>query len=449
MDRRGTLIATILASSLAFVLGSIVTVALPQMQASFNAGPTGAQWIVTAYLLPLGAFVLMGGALGDHYGRKRVFEAGLLLFAATCLMCALAPSFPILMVARALEGLAAALIAPTSLAIIANTFTGPARGRAVGTWAGVGAAAGALAPVLGGVIVDLAGWRWAFAAMAPIALTAWWVARDAIRESRADGAAGAPLDWTGAALISAGLLALVWGLVALPDRGLTVEVMAALVAGAALVVGFVWVEANKGDLAMTPLRLFRDRVFSGLTLFTFALYAALGGLMLLLPYMLIQSQGYSATAAGAAMLPFPLILAVLSRVAGGPLADRFGARRLLTVGAGLVAGGFALFAVIPGTGVSYAVHILPPLVVLALGMSLAVAPLTNAVLGSAGERHAGVASGLNNAISRIGGLLATALLGLVLLSNDLVTGFATAAWAGVALALISAVIAATMLRADT
>ncbi|MEM8823507.1 MAG: MFS transporter [Pseudomonadota bacterium] len=440
-DKHGTLIATVIGSSLAFVLGSIVNVALPQMQADFGVGAAGTQWIVNAYLLPLGALVLMGGALGDHYGRRRVFQAGLLLFAASCLLCAIAWSFPVLMAARALEGVAAAMIAPTSLAIIADAFTGPERGRAVGTWAGVGAAAGALAPVIGGWIVDGVGWRWAFVAVIPFALAAFAIAQRSVRESRATAEARAALDWSGAGLVTFGLLALIWGLIALPAQGATAPVLAALIVGALASAAFLTVEARKGDQAMVPLALFSDRAFSGLNSFTFLLYAALGGLMLLLPYVLIQGLGFSATAAGAAILPFPAILAVASRTAGGPLSDLLGARVLLTIGAGLVAIGFALFTRVPSTDVSYVAHILPALVVLALGMAASVAPLTSAVLSSAGEDNVGIASGINNAVSRVGGLVATALLGLVLVSGDLVAGFALAAWAGVALAGLSALLA--------
>ncbi|MEM7490118.1 MAG: MFS transporter, partial [Pseudomonadota bacterium] len=207
-DKRGTLIATVIGSSLAFVLGSIVNVALPQMQATYDVGATGAQWIVNAYLLPLGALVLMGGALGDHYGRRRVFQAGLVVFAASCLLCAVAWSFPVLIAARVLEGVAAAMIAPTSLAIIADAFTGSERGRAVGTWAGIGAAAGALAPVVGGWIVDVAGWRWAFVSVVPFALAAAIIASRSVRESQAASGERAALDWLGVGLTVLGLLAL-------------------------------------------------------------------------------------------------------------------------------------------------------------------------------------------------------------------------------------------------
>ncbi|MEZ5652940.1 MAG: MFS transporter [Burkholderiaceae bacterium] len=438
--KRGILIATIAGSSLAFIVGSIINVALPAMQDEFAAGATGAQWIVNAYLLPLGALVLMGGAIGDHVGRKRVFLAGLVIFTAACLVCALAWSFPVLILGRALEGVGAAMIAPTSLAIIADGFSGAERGRAVGTWAAVGAAAGAVAPLAGGIIVDVAGWRWTFVAVMPIAVLAWAVARHSVRESVAAVEDRAPLDWLGAGLISAGLLALIWSLVALPERGATGSVLMAAAAGVMLVAVFLLVEHRKGNAAMTPLTLFGSRSFSGLSLLTFFLYMALGGLLVLLPYVLIRELDYGATQAGAAILPFPLILGLLSRTVGGSLAGLIGTRRILALGSVAVACGFFLFTRVPAGDVSYWRHILPGLVVLALGMAASVAPLTSAVLASAGDRYTGVASGINNAISRIGGLVATALLGVVLIgsADKLADGFSAAAWAGVALAGASA-----------
>lgn len=450
-DKRGTLIATVAGSSLAFVVGSIINVALPAMQDEFAAGPTGAQWIVNAYLLPLGALVLIGGAIGDHYGRKRVFLAGLMIFTLACVLCAVAWNFPALLFGRALEGIGAALIAPTSLAIIADGFSGPERGRAVGTWAAVGAAAGAVAPLAGGLIVDLAGWRWAFVAVIPVAVYAYWVALRSVRESRAQGDDRAPLDWLGAALVGFGLLASIWALVALPDRGPTPPVLASGFAGALLIIAFLFVENRKGDKAMTPLVLFTSPTFSGLSLLTLFLYMALGGLLVLLPYVLIRDLGYGATEAGAAILPFPLILGLLSRTVGGTVAQWIGTRTILTIGSVLVACGFVLFTFVPAEGVSYWLHILPPLVVLALGMAASVAPLTSAVLASAGERYTGVASGVNNAISRIAGLVATALLGLVLIgsADNLSAGFAAAAWAGAALAAASALSAWVLVDPQT
>ena len=447
-DPTGTLIATVLGSSLAFIVGSIVNVALPAMRDGFDVGPTGAQWIVNAYLLPLGALVLIGGALGDHYGRRRVFLAGLVVFTVACVLCAAAPTFPILLAGRALEGVGAAMVAPTSLAIIADAFEGRARGRAIGTWAGAGAAASALAPVAGGWIVDAAGWRWAFVAVVPLAFAAMAFGWRAVRESRADRGERAPLDWLGAAVVSAGLLAGIWGLVALPERGATPLVGGALLAGAVLLAAFLWIERRKGDRAMTPLALFGDATFSGLSAYTFLLYAALGGLLLLLPYVLIEDLGWSATAAGAALLPFPLIMAAASRFVGGTLSERLGARTLLTVGAALVATAFAWWGA--AASGSYWTGVLPGLLIMAVGMALAVAPLTATVLAAAGDRYSGVASGVNNAISRIGGLVATALLGLVLIgaSDDLLGGFAAAAWAGAALSAASAGIAWATVRGE-
>lgn len=439
-DKSGTLLATVLGSSLAFIVGAIINVALPQMQADFEVGPTGVQWIINAYLLPLGAFVLIGGALGDHYGRKRVFLIGLAVFSAACVLCAVAWSFPILIAGRVLEGIGAAMLAPTSLAIIADGFSGKERGAAIGTWAAAGAAAGALAPLLGGIVVDLAGWRWAFVLIAPIALYTMTVAGRAVRESRASADETAPLDWLGAALSGAGLLALVWALTVMPERGATPVVISVGLLGVALLAGFIGTEAKLGDRAMTPLALFTNVTFSGLSLLTFFLYAALGGLLVLLPYVLIAELGYSATAAGAAILPFPLLMGILSRFVGGTLTDRFGTRTLLAIGSALVALGFLLFAQAPSANLSYWADLLPALVVLALGMAASVAPLTTAVLNSAGARYTGVASGVNNAISRIAGLIATALLGLVLVgaADDLVAGFAASAWVGMLLALLSA-----------
>jgi len=449
-DQRGTLTATVLGSSLSFVVGSIINVALPQMQAEFAAGATGAQWIVNAYLLPLGAFVLMGGALGDRLGRKRIFLMGLGIFAVACLICAVAWSFPILLLGRALEGIGAAMLAPTSLAIIADGFSGRERGAAIGTWAAAGAAAGAIAPLVGGVIVDLAGWRWAFVFVVPISVYAFVDARRSVRERVATAEDTAPLDCLGAALSGAGLFAVIWALIALPERGLTTSAGLALAGGLALLVAFVTVERRLGDRAMTPLVLFANRTFTGLQLLTLFLYAALGGLLVLLPYVLIRELGYSATAAGAAILPFPLVLGLLSRVAGGGLTERFGTRVLLVAGSCLVATGFLLFTRVPATDVVYWQHLFPPLLILAIGMAASVAPLTTAVLNSADARYTGVASGINNAISRIAGLIATALLGLVLIGSaeNLLAGFAASAWAGVAAALASALAALLLVETD-
>ena len=343
------------------------------------------------------------------------------------------------------------MVAPTSLAIIADGFSGKARGRAVGTWAAAGAAAGALAPLFGGMLVDGPGWRWTFVAVVPLGIYAFVVAGSSVRESRADRIERAPLDWLGAGLVAAGLFALIWALIAMSERGATGAVVVALIVGLGLLAAFLAVEWRKGDGAMTPLALFANSSFSGLSLLTFFLYMALGGLLVLLPYVLIRDVGYAATAAGAAILPFPLVLGLLSRSAGGALADRLGTRSILTGGSLVVAAEFFLFSRMPADNVGYWRDIFPPLVVLAVGMAASVAPLTSAVLASADDRYSGVASGVNNAVARIAGLVATALLGLVLLGSpdSLATGFAAAASVGAALSLLSAASAFLLLRTDT
>ncbi len=451
-DERGTLIATVLGSSLAFVVGSIVNVALPSMQNEFGTDAAGTQWIVNAYLLPLGALVLIGGALGDHYGRKRLFQLGLVVFTVGCLGCAMAPGLLTLLGARTVQGVGAALLAPNSLAIIAAAFTGERRGRAVGTWAAAGAIAGAVAPVLGGWIIDMASWRWAFALVIPPALAAFFIARRSVTESRESVTEAAPLDWSGAVAVTLALAVLVWALVALPARGLfNPLVMAALAAGICLVALFIAIEHFKGAAAMMPLTLFMTSSFSGISLLTLLLYAALGGLLVLLPYVLIESFGFTATGAGAALLPIPLIIGSLSRSAGG-LAERIGVRRMLSAGPLIVAAGFLLLSRIPETDFTYFRDVLPGLVILALGMATSVAPLTTAVMNSVADEHVGVASGVNNAISRIAGLIATALLGFVLIGGTddptmLVSGFTAAALVGAMLATASAAAAAWLLRA--
>ncbi|MEM8825945.1 MAG: MFS transporter [Pseudomonadota bacterium] len=434
-------------------MGSIINVALPVMRADLSTDAAGAQWIVNAYLLPLGALVLVGGALGDHYGRKRLFLIGLATFTLATLGAALSPTLLPLLAARALQGVGAALLAPNSLAIIADAFSGEARAKAVGTWAAAGAIAEAAAPVLGGWIIDVAGWRWAFGIVVPPALIGAVVAWRSIGESTADGAEAAPLDLSGAALISLALAALVWALISFPDRGMgDPAVLAAFIGGAVLSLAFLTVEARKGDAAMLPLGVFGSRSFSGISLLTLFLYGALGGLLVLLPWVLIERFGYSAKQAGAAILPFPLLMGILSRSAG-PMALKIGIRRTLTFGPLLVAAGFALFALTTREAAGYWTGIFPALVTIALGMAASVAPLTTAVMNSVEDRYVGVASGVNNAISRTAGLIATAFLGFVLAGSadggaDLLPGFRAAAGFGAALAAGGALLAFLMIRED-
>jgi EmrB/QacA subfamily drug resistance transporter len=456
----GTLAATILGSSLAFIDGSVVNVGLPAIERDLaSSGASGASigWLINAYLLPLGALVLLGGVAGDRYGRKRMFIAGMALFTAASLACALAPGFAWLLAARAVQGAGAALLMPASLALLGAAFNGEARGRAVGSWAAAGAVTGALGPLAGGWLIDVVGWRSIFLVNLPIAAVAAWLGWRYVDESRSGDAA--PLDVAGAFLATAGLGFLTYGLTVVAARsagaggasvgGSTGLGAAALVAGSLLLVAFVALEAHLGRRAMMPLVLFGTRTFVGVSLLTLCLYAALGGMVVLLPYLLIRSAGYSAAAAGAALLPLPIAMGLGSRAAGR-LAERIGARVLLTAGPIVVAAGFALFMRV-GTGkIGYAQDLLPALAVIALGLTLSVAPLTAAVMGAVDAAHVGSASGVNNAIARVAGLLATALLGFVLTggasSPTFIARFHGAAIVGALLALAAGAAAFALVR---
>ncbi|HXU98965.1 MAG TPA: MFS transporter [Caulobacteraceae bacterium] len=422
---RLVLTTTILASSLAMVDGSVVNVGLPAIGRSLGGGAALA-WVINAYLLPLSALLLVGGALGDRLGRRVALVAGVALFALASLACALAPSLAVLLAGRAAQGIGAALLMPNSLAILGAAFEGEAKGKAVGAWAAAGAVAGAVGPVLGGWLIDNAGWRTIFLINLPLA-----AATIALALAVVDGGAeetAAPLDLTGAALATAGLGALTWGLTeGSGPGGWRFPSALAAAAGAALLAAFALVERAKGDRAMTPGALFASPAVVGLTLLTLALYGALGGLLVLIPYVLIKAAGYSALAAGAALLPLPLIIAGASPALGA-LAGRIGPRLPLTLGPlGVAAGCLLLLRVEPGAG--YWTIYLPAIVMISLGMAGAVAPLTTAVLSSVDRRHTGVASGFNSAVARTGGLIATALLGEVLAapSGALVADFHVAA----------------------
>ena len=403
------LIATILASSLAFVDGSVTNIALPAMGAAFKAGADDLQWVINAYLLPLAALLLLGGAAGDRYGRMKLLVVGTALFGAASLACALAPNLSWLLAARGVQGIGAALLLPNSLAILGAAFSGEARGKAIGVWASVGAAMAAIGPVLGGWLIDTVGWPAIFLINLPLAAGAIVLALLFVRDERRKDEVPA-LDLSGGVLATATLGALTWGLtVGSGARGWTAEAILAVSAGIVLLVGFLAVEKSKGDRAMMPLGLFGSASFIGLTLLTLLLYGALGALLVLIPYVLIQAVAYSATQAGTALLPFAIVLALASP-AMGRLAGRLGARGPLSVGPLVVAGGFLLVLRI-GAHAGYWTTILPAILLIAIGMAAAVAPLTTAVLGSVDRRHTGSASGLNSAVARTGGMVATALLG--------------------------------------
>ena len=407
--KRLVLAATVLGSSLAFIDGSVVNVALPAIQGALHADTAQMQWIINAYLLMLGALVLIGGAAGDRYGRRRVFLAGIAVFTGASVVCAIARNVEILIVARALQGFGAALLVPGSLAILGSTFAADERGSAVGAWAGFAALTTAAGPVLGGWLVDTVSWRAIFLINVPLAAITVWLTLIAVPESRAAGAQR--IDWRGALLVAAGLGALSFGLTDASERGLEdSRVIVAIAAGILLLGGFL-LEEHRARLPMMPLDLYRCRDFSGTNLLTLLLYFALSGVLFFLPFELIRLHGYSATAAGAALLPFSLIMGTLSGVAGR-LADRFGPRLSLTLGPLLAAAGFAAMA-LPEPGRSYWTGLGPAIVVVAVGMTVAVAPLTATVMGAVPAGREGLASGINNAVARVAGLLAVAIMSLV------------------------------------
>lgn len=410
----GALIATVLGSSIALVDGSVVNVALPAMGRALSADGAGVQWIVNGFMLPLSALVLIGGALADRIGRKRIFLSGLVIFTLASLACMVSPTLGFVIAARVVQGLGAALLVPASLAILGADFEGAARARAIGTWAAAGAMGGALGPIIGGWLVDHVGWRSIFALIVPIALAAFAMGALYVPGGRDEDAQ--PPDWYGGALATVGLGLLVWGLTMMTSgMGGRGAGAAMLGAGTVALVAFVALEARLGDRAMVPLALFGTRVFTGVTLLTFLLYAALAGALLLLPYLLI-ARGWSATAAGTAVLPLPLIMGLGSRSVGA-LAAKIGARPLLTFGPMVTGSGFALFALMPDSDIDYVRNVLPGMLLIGIGMTAAVAPLTTTVMTAVDQHHAGAASGVNNATARIGGMIAVALIGLVLTDN--------------------------------
>jgi EmrB/QacA subfamily drug resistance transporter len=412
--KRLTLAATILGSSMAFIDGSVVNIALPAIQQALRADAASTQWIVNAYLLLLGALVLVGGSAADLYGRRRIFLVGIAIFTAASIACGLSPNIRVLVVSRAVQGFGAALLTPASLAMLGATFDQHERSQAIGIWAGAGALTAAAGPVLGGWLVDQVSWRAIFLLNVPLAFAAAGLAMFFAGESLDDKAK--QLDWVGAIAVAIGLAAVTWALSAIPASGFHDKiVLAALGAGVAFLILFVTIEARSREAAMMPLSLYRSRNFAATNALTLLLYFALGGALYYLPFGMIRLGGYSATQAGAALLPFALVMGFGASLAGA-LSDRFGPRLSMTAGPIIAACGLTLLAFVDFRE-SYWTGVFPAICVLAIGMTITVPPLTSTVMSSVGEARAGIASGVNNAVARVAGLFAVAALGAVLFAS--------------------------------
>jgi len=435
LDPRWTLVMSVAASSLSFIDGSILNVALPSIRAGTGAGAAEVQWVVNIYTLPLAALILLGGALGDHHGRRLWLVIGTAMFGVGSLACALSGSLEPLLMGRALQGIGAGLLLPNSLALLNGVYEGEARGQAIGTWAAAGAIAAAIAPLIGGWLVEHAGWPSIFYINLPFVAAAIFVALTKVQEVKEPEKAR--LDLAGALLATLGLGAATYGLTLWSEEfRLSTTSAITLAAGALFLVMFLLNERRLGLKAMVPLQLFENRCFSALNLMTFLLYGAFGGAMLLIPYVLIEAGGYSPIQAGLSLLPLSILLGLASPQMG-KLAVRVGPKIPLTIGPILVGGGLLLATRI-AEDQGYWTHAFPAILIMSIGMTLAVAPLTSTVLAAVDKHQTGMASGFNSAVARLGGLIVVALLGAVL------TGSGNALLRPFAIALVAMAITAAL-----
>jgi len=447
---RWVLLVTVLGSGLVALDATVVNVALPAIGQDFGAGLMGLQWIVNAYALTLAGLLLLGGSLGDRYGRRRLFVFGILWFAVASLICAIAPNTPSLIVARALQGVGAALLTPGSLAIIETTFHPEDRSAAIGAWSGLGGVMIAIGPVVGGYLATAMSWRWIFFINLPFAALAAWAAMQHLPESRQETAAGR-LDYVGAVLAALGLGGVIFALTVGPDGWKTPIVLVTGVAGIITLVSFVLVERSSRH-PLLPLAIFRSRQFTAANAITFVIYGALGGALFLLPLQLQRVVGLSALESGSALIPMTILMLLLSPLAGR-ISQRTGPRVPMTVGPFVAAVGLALLVRVGPAG-GYWLTILPAVVVFGLGLSITVAPLTATVLAAAGPEHAGIASAINNDVARAAGLIAVATLPLVagitgraaLDPHILSAGFRMAMWIAAALVAAGGVLSFLTIR---
>ena len=405
------LIATIAASSMVFIDGSVVTLALPQIQRQFHASATAVAWIIELYTLVLGSLMLLGGALGDRYGRRRVFATGTVIFALGSIGCAFAWSIPAMLVARVIQGLGGMMVAPASLAIIGAHFSGEERGKAIAAWSAFGALTSTLGPMIGGLLIDSLGWRSVFWVNIPLAVIVLYSARVHIDESR-DEDAPRELDYPGAALGTAGLGAITYALIASSQyRWSDLHVFGSAVAGVALLIWFAIHEKDAKN-PLIPAQLFDSRTFMSLNVMTLLVYGALSGLFYEMPFALIQIHGYSAIQTALATLPMTFGLVGLSRF-GTKLSQIYGTREILAIGPCIVACGFVLLGLL-SRNQSYLTSFFPGVLVIGAGMGITVAPLTTGVMNAADPRNVGVASGINSAVARTSGLIAIAAFTAIL-----------------------------------